>query len=844
MANFEKINKLTRYRWGGGILLLILLMSFSQESLVKRYYEMKDYEKIIDIISSKNSSKLYGSEDYRICGEVAFMYGLYEESSTYYQKVLLVNKKGLTDQDLVNFAFALLKVGKGDQVLINPCFRVDNKSYPWLNRLKNIAATRNKYIQKKDTMLISSNLSMDFLPQYGLAFYNNRVYFSCPKFSEGKQQGTLSENNLIRDRRSELAGIKSALVGADGRAFSFEELKNKLKGSGRVATINLVDEGDNYFATVVSRDGSPEKIAVQGNLFPAFPYNSNDYACAMPFYNAEDQMLYFCSNKPGGYGGWDIYSSKLNEGKWEEPVNLGAKVNTPFDELFPSVFEDMLIFSAEAREGLGGFDNYAYSFRKDSVANLWAFNTPGDDLSLRIIQEGPLKAIGVNVPNAKFSTSEYDLSTILKQGDATEDSSFAKAIHDGNSKGMLADASSKGYGNIPKSDGFGNPQTNDSDVTGSKAFANQKSNGLSPASSQSNTVASAPQKSVVPDKNNDASPVQPTTAKTATQKVTVSSTPKTNVSSAQHFMAANSAQSIPAFQKQSSKVASTSSQMATSDQETDDVNQNASEQHDEESRKNLEEAQEEPAPKNNQPFLMPNPLSNNHPEVSKIPLRGKKYGEVHLGDLFYDQNSVYFESAHFPELDSIVEEIQRNNYSNIIIWSFTDRSGEEKYNASLSYQRALGVVEYLKSKLRDADNKLYFTISARESFSVSSREVNALDRRVEIYAQSDELPFKNIYAYKISPGETFETVSRLFNNNLESLIELNTKTPGFRSVKGYIYIGIQSVHMVSEGESLLRLALNYNCSVDQILKANHKAGYNVLIGERLIIPLPFLDKMN
>jgi len=832
---------LLRHLFWGVLILLIPLTSFSPESMVKRFYEMKEYEKIFDIITSKTSSKLYGSEDYRICGEVAFIYGLYEESSNYYQKVLLVNKKGLTDQDLVNFAFALLKVGKGDQVLTNPCFRVDNKSYPWLNRLKNIAATRNKYIQKKDTMLMSSNLSMDFLPQYGLAFYNNRVYFSCAKFSEGKQQGTLSENNLIRDRRSELAGIKSALVGADGRAFSFEELKNKLKGSGRVATINLVDEGDNYFATVVSRDGSPEKIAVQGNLFPEFPYNSDDYASAMPFYSAEDQLLYFCSNKPGGYGGWDIYRSKLNDGKWEEPVNLGAKVNTPFDELFPSVFEDMLIFSAEAREGLGGFDNYAYSFRKDSVANLWAFNTPGDDLSLRIIQESPLKAIGVNVPNAKFSTSEYDLSTILKQGNASEDSSFVKAILDGNSEGMLADASSKGYGNTHISNGSGNTQTNDSDVRGSKASAISKSNGVSPSSSQRNTVASAPQKSVVPDQNNEASSAQPPMT-SVPKKATTSSAPKTNVSSVQRFMAANSTQNVPAFPTQSSNAASAPSQMATSDLENDDVNQNASEQQDEESGEKPEEAQEEPASRNNQPFLMPNPLANNHPEVGKVPNRDKKYGEVHLADLFYDQNSVFFKSAHFPELDSIVEKIQKNNYSNIIIWSFTDRSGEDKYNASLSYQRALGVVEYLKSKLQDTDNKLYFTISARESFSVSSREVNALDRRVEIYAQSDELPFKNIYAYKISPGETFETVARLFNNNLESLIELNTKTHGFRSVKGYIYIGIQSVHMVSEGESLLRMALNYNCSVDQILKANHKSGYSVLIGERLVIPLPFLDK--
>lgn len=836
MTNLQKITMLTtKSGWGTYFLLLILLTSFSPDSVVKRYYDLKDYKKIIDIVTSNNSSKLYGAEDYRICGEVAFIYGLYEESSSYYQKVLLVNKKGLTDQDLVNFAFALLKVGKGGEVLTNPCFNVGKKSYPWLNRLKNIAATRSKYVQKKDTMLMSSNLSMDFLPQYGLAFYNNRVYFSCPKFSEGKQQGTLSENNLIRDRRSELAGIKSALIGADGRAFSFEELKNKLKGSGRVATINLVDEGDNYFATVVSRDGSPEQITVQGNLFPEFPYNSDGYACAMPFYSADDQQLYFCSNQPGGYGGWDIYRCKLNDGKWENPVNLGAKVNTPFDELFPSVFEDMLIFSAEAREGLGGFDNYAYSFKKDSVANLWAFNTPGDDLSLRIIQEYPLKAIGVNVPNAKFSTSEYDLSTILKQGDAVEDSSFIKSILEDNSEGVLADASSKGFGNDGRNGVSGNTRENDSDVRGSKTSSNQKSNGASSSSSSSRgRAASASPKSVEPDQNNEIPEEQPMAS--APKKVAASPTQRHSAAPSSRPIKASAP---PSKATPGQKAPAVQSQMPATEQEAEDEgNQVASEAPVEKPEKE----QEESDPADNQPFLMPNPLANNHPEVRKVPLREQKYGEVHLGDIFYGQNSVFFKSAHFPELDSIVEEIHRNNYSNIIIWSFTDRSGDDKYNASLSYQRALGVVEYLKSKLQNADNTMYFTISARESFSTSSREVNALDRRVEIYAQSNELPFKNIYAYKMGPGESFETVARLFNNNFESLIELNTKTPGFRCAKGFVYIGIQSVHMVSEGESLLRIALNYNCSVDQILKANHKAGYNVMIGERLIIPLPFLDK--
>lgn len=399
-----------------GIFLFTLpLISFSGETPVKRYYETKNYNKIARIITSQKIDKLKGIEDYRICGEVAFMYGLYEESSRYYEKVSNVDKNGLTEQDLINFAFSLLKLGKGTQLQTNPCFQVDDRWFPWLTQLKNIANTKGKYLQKKDTMVTIHNLAVNFLPQYGINFYGNQIYYSSPILT-GERHGLLSENITITDRNLELAGIKRSLISTNTALFP-EEIRNKISGAGRIATIDLIDDEDNYFATVVSRRGLPEQIEIHGNLLPSFPYNSKNYACAMPFYNEANQLLYFCSNMPGGFGGWDIYYCEFKYGKWGMPVNMGPKVNTPFDELFPSILNDKLIFSAEAREGLGGFDNYMYSFKDEIVINLWPFNSPGDDLSLRIIQDAPLKAIGVNFPDANFFTSEFDLYKIINQGE-------------------------------------------------------------------------------------------------------------------------------------------------------------------------------------------------------------------------------------------------------------------------------------------------------------------------------------------------------------------------------------------------------------------------------------------
>ena len=63
-----------------------------------------------------------------------------------------------------------------------------------------------------------------------------------------------------------------------------------------------------------------------------------------PSISADGLTLYFNSNRPGGYGSWDIYMSKrtTKNDPWGPPVNLGAKVNSPFSEAWPWISMDGL----------------------------------------------------------------------------------------------------------------------------------------------------------------------------------------------------------------------------------------------------------------------------------------------------------------------------------------------------------------------------------------------------------------------------------------------------------------------------------------------------------------------
>jgi outer membrane protein OmpA-like peptidoglycan-associated protein len=77
------------------------------------------------------------------------------------------------------------------------------------------------------------------------------------------------------------------------------------------------------------------------------------------FPSPDGMRLYFTSDRPGGFGGLDIYLSlKRSNGKWGVPVNLGARVNTPADEDAPSLSKDgkSLIYSSKGPKSMGGYD--------------------------------------------------------------------------------------------------------------------------------------------------------------------------------------------------------------------------------------------------------------------------------------------------------------------------------------------------------------------------------------------------------------------------------------------------------------------------------------------------------
>lgn len=90
----------------------------------------------------------------------------------------------------------------------------------------------------------------------------------------------------------------------------------------------------------------------------ALSLNSENYSVKNPAVSPDGKTLFFSSDMAGGMGQFDIYSAPINEdGTVGEPTNLGQKVNTEGQEMFPFVSSDnTLYFSSDGQLGLGGMD--------------------------------------------------------------------------------------------------------------------------------------------------------------------------------------------------------------------------------------------------------------------------------------------------------------------------------------------------------------------------------------------------------------------------------------------------------------------------------------------------------
>ncbi|GAB4107672.1 OmpA family protein [Echinicola sediminis] len=169
------------------------------------------------------------------------------------------------------------------------------------------------------------------------------------------------------------------------------------------------EEGLNQGAITISPDGNTiiyargnslsKKDLPDVNLFISYfrgggftdpiwmPVNEEEtYWNSTPAFSPDGEVLYFASNRPGGYGGTDLYkATKLANGDFGNAQNLGPQINTPGNEMFPRPVGEKFFFASDGHPGFGKLDLFVAE-NKDgntTITNLGKnINSISDDFGI------------------------------------------------------------------------------------------------------------------------------------------------------------------------------------------------------------------------------------------------------------------------------------------------------------------------------------------------------------------------------------------------------------------------------------------------------------------------------
>jgi len=148
-----------------------------------------------------------------------------------------------------------------------------------------------------------------------------------------------------------------------------------------------------------------------------FDYNSTEYSVGHAAISRDGQRLYFVSDMPGGVGGTDIYVCTKEGGIWGKPKNVGKRINTEGNEMFPFFSEDnKLYFSSDGYAGLGGLDIYSSETENDEFKTPmnagYPINSNKDDFSFYISADNKNGFFSSNRAGGKGDDDIYSFALV------------------------------------------------------------------------------------------------------------------------------------------------------------------------------------------------------------------------------------------------------------------------------------------------------------------------------------------------------------------------------------------------------------------------------------------------
>lgn len=219
------------------------------------------------------------------------------------------------------------------------------------------------------------------------------MYFTSRRETDGKDRRFEGDNKFYENVfTSEQAGDvwKKAKI-----------LDNKLDSKGNESVLTISPDGNKIYLYNGNENGGDIMVSELKKGSWKSPKGisrrilTKDKETTIAF-SPDGTEMFFVSNQDGTIGGMDLFYSKLDEKeKWSEPINMGAAINTIYDEegVYWHPKEDKVYFSSQGHNSMGGFDVFVIERDEEGMwsnpTNLgYPINSPNDDIFFKIDENG------------------------------------------------------------------------------------------------------------------------------------------------------------------------------------------------------------------------------------------------------------------------------------------------------------------------------------------------------------------------------------------------------------------------------------------------------------------------
>ncbi len=251
-------------------------------------------------------------------------------------------------------------------------------------REKNIVSQALDRINRKQHDIILNKLPINTkYSEFATDYYNNYLIISSDRMQRNKETYGWTGNFYYN------------VYKYDASISNNTEIKDILfKSDFNISSINI-GKDEIYYVKCGEKDVENGNCYIfSGQLIgdqliekEKLNFQKSGYNFRSPRLSPDKKKLYFASDMPGGFGGFDLYYCEKKEQVWSDPIKLPNIINTPGNEDFITFFKNEIYFSSDFLSGLGGFDIFSTSIdssgKYSPPANLpYPINSGGDDFNL------------------------------------------------------------------------------------------------------------------------------------------------------------------------------------------------------------------------------------------------------------------------------------------------------------------------------------------------------------------------------------------------------------------------------------------------------------------------------